>query len=288
MKGRRIAVFLCLSLLLACSVTARADTGPKPSVRITFTGLEGESYYGTLLSQRSSTGPASAWDGVSEYSHYSWGEEGRETWGKFVEYEDEDGYYFLQEWWHCSENGQLNWTYYPPTPFKILLYFPEQDLFCVSPICERYAFHSYFTADLSAYETGGMEVRTSYDCTWEVISLAARALLTIALELGIARLFGYRGRRVLAFLAVVNVVTQLGLNIALNFINYTSGPLMFALSYVLLELAVFAVEAVLYACLLQRYGGGYTRRRAVVYALCANAASFTVGLWLAHLIPGIF
>ena len=60
MKGRRIAVFLCLSLLLACSVTARADTGPKPSVRITFTGLEGESYYGTLLSERSSTGPASA------------------------------------------------------------------------------------------------------------------------------------------------------------------------------------------------------------------------------------
>ena len=76
-------------------ITARADMGPKPSVRIEFTGIEGETYYGTLLSKHKSTGPASAWNGSPEYAHYKPGDEGYEIWHKFVEYQDTDGYYFL-------------------------------------------------------------------------------------------------------------------------------------------------------------------------------------------------
>lgn len=287
---RKVFVFLmCLVLLMAMPITASADMGPKPSVRIEFTGIEGEVYYGTLLSLRDSTGPASAWDGNPEYADYKPGEDGYDIWLKFVEYQDTDGYYFLQWFWDCSKTNQLNWTYYPPTSFKILLYFPETDTFYVSPVYERYAFDSYFAVDLSAYDTDPILAHQSYDYTWEIISLVARIVLTIALELGIALLFGYREKKVLGFLAVANIITQVILNVALNIVNYRSGSMSFSFSYVLYELLVFAIEAVAYSVLLKKFSSKELKKgRAIGYAFVANAASFAFGLWLAHLIPGIF
>ena len=287
---RKVFVFLmCLVLLMTMPISASADMGPKPSVRIEFTGIEGEVYYGTLLSLRDSTGPASAWNGNPDYAHYHPGDEGYDIWLKFVEYQDTDGFYFLQEWWDCSDTNQLNWTYYPPTSFKILLYFPVTDTFYVSPVYERYAFDSYFTVDLSAYDTDTILAHQSYDYTWEIISLIARIILTIALELGIALLFGYREKKVLGFLAVVNILTQVTLNVALNIINYNSGALTFTFSYVLFEILVFAIEAIVYAALLKKFSSKEQKKgRAVGYAFIANAASFALGLWLAHIIPGIF
>lgn len=289
MKHKVFAFIMCLMLVMAMTIPASADIGPKPSVQIEFTGMEGQTYYGTLLSMYESTGPASVWDGNPEHADYQPGEEGYDIWLKFVEYQDADGYYFLQWWWDCSETNQLNWTYYPPTPFKILLYFPETDTFYVSPVYERYAFDSYFTVDMSDLDADPMVADKSYDYTWEIISLAARIILTIALELAIALLFGYREKKVLGFLAIVNAVTQVGLNVALNIINYNSGSMIFTFNYVLLEILVFAIEAIAYAVLLKKFSGKEQKPvKAVGYALVANAASFGFGLWLAHVIPGIF
>lgn len=277
-------------MIVAMPMTVFADIGPKPSVRIEFTGIEGETYYGTLLSERESTGPESAWDGIPGHERYPEGEEGREIWETFVGYEDSDGFYFLQIWWDCSENNQLNWTYYPPTPFKILLYFPETDSFYVSPIYERYAFDSYFSVDLSEFEQSeAISAEKSYDHTWELISLAARIVLTIILELVIALLFGYRRKKQFAFIAVVNIITQIGLNVLLNIINYNQGQWSFTFFYVLLEMAIIVVEAVLFAALMQKFSDAPQKKgKAIGYAFAANIASFALGLWIAHLIPGIF
>jgi len=288
MLRKVLSLLICLILVLNLPVTAKADIGPKPSVRITFTGIKGETYYGTLLSERRSTGPATAWDGYEEYRDWK-PESEKPIWEKFIAYEDTDGYYFLQEWWDCSETNQLNWTYYPPTPFKILLYFPETDSFYVSDIYERYAFDSYFSVDLSEYATSPITARQSYDYTWEVISLVARIVLTIALELAIAFLFGYREKKALGFLVIVNVITQVVLNVALNIINYRSGSMGFTFAFICMEILVFAIEAITYKAVLHRYSEKEkVNRRGVTYALVANTASFAIGLWLAHLIPGIF
>ena len=288
MLRKVLTLLICLILVLSLPVTAKADIGPKPSVRITFTGIEGETYYGTLLSEHRSTGPATAWDGYEEYRDWK-PENEKPIWEKFIAYEDADGYYFLQEWWDCSETNQLNWTYYPPTPFKILLYFPETDSFYVSDIYERYAFDSYFSVDLSEYATSPITARQSYDYTWEVISLVARIVLTIGLELAIALLFGYREKKALGFLAIVNVITQVVLNVALNIINYRSGSMGFTFAFICMEILVFAIEAITYKAVLHRYSEKEkVNRRGVTYALVANTASFAIGLWLAHLIPGIF
>lgn len=288
MRKTLAAVFVCTVLFMTLPITVHADIGPKPSVRITFTGIDGETYYGTLLSERSSTGPASAWNGSSapRIPNRNGGEE---IWRKFVSYEDEDDFYFLQEWWDCSESNQLNWTYYPPSPFKILLYFPESDTFYVSPIYEMYAFDSYFTVNLSEYPGSRLTAGKSYNYTWELISLAARILFTILLELAVALLFGYREKKTLSFFAVVNIFTQIALNVVLNLVNYNSGPLAFTLIYIPLELAVFLIEAALYVPRLPKYSARtHSKIRAAAYAFAANVASYAAGLLLAHLIPGIF
>ena len=48
MKRKIFALLLCFVLVMAMPITAHADMGPKPSVRIEFTGIEGETYYGTF------------------------------------------------------------------------------------------------------------------------------------------------------------------------------------------------------------------------------------------------
>lgn len=285
MKMKFRNIFLCmLALILLLPTSARADIGPKASVSIQFSGMENQTYYATLLSKRESTGPSTAYDGTELYARYHEGEEGYETWKIFVDYSDTDGYYFLQEFWKCEGDDTLTWGYYPPESFKILVYFPETDSFAVSEIHEQYAFDSYFTAELNTDHTT-FSVKTSYDYTWELISLLARIVLTILIELAVAWLFHLRTKKQLTFVLVINLFTQIILNLLLNFFNFRGGPWAFTASYALFELVVFLIEAALYSHLKKNTA---KPTHPIVFALCSNAASFAAGLWLAHIIPGIF
>ena len=293
MKRKILSALLCMAVFFSFPMAAHADIGPKPSVNVTFEGVKkGTEYYGTLLSDRDSTGPSSAWDGVEGHQDYHDGEE--EIWQAFADYPDTDSYYFLQEWWNCTGTDQLNWTYYPPSKFKILLWFPETDTYFVSDIYERYAFDSYYTvnlSDMAASEPadGIIVAEKSYDFTWEIISLIARIVATILLEIAVAFIFGYRSKKAIRFIAVVNIITQVLLNLTLNFINYSMGSMTYVFFFVMLEIAVFVLEAVIYALLLRKF----TDRKAdcmitTAYAFAANAVSFAAGMWLSFVIPGIF
>lgn len=303
------SLFICVVFaVLLVPVTARADVGPKPSVHITFESLGDELCYGTLLSKNDSTGPSSVWDGIeanarhNENEGYGYSNLDYETWKAFVEYEDPDGYYFLQEGWQVNETKELAWTYYPPSSFKILLYFPEQDVFVTSGIYERYAFDSYYTADMSAIDLSGevvaieesmvletMEVEESYDYGQEIVSLLARIAATILIEMVIALLFGFRKKKELIFLAGVNVFTQIVLNVLLNVINYNAGQMAFVFAYVLLEIVVFVIEAMLYGRFMRNMSEAPRKKRVyITYAFVANLVSFVVGFQIAKVIPGIF
>lgn len=281
-------ILLCvLAALVMLPLHARADMGPKPSVVVGFKGLEGERYYATLLSANESTGPFSAPRG-GENALYQQGDEDYDIFQKFAEYQDTDGFYFLQYFQNCTDTARFSWTYYPPQEFKVLLYFPGQDRFVASERLERYAFDSYFTADASGL-TDGLRVAKAYHYAEEGASLLARTMLTIGVELLIALLFGLREKRVFRFIAAVNIATQVALNAALFLIDYSMGALAFLLAYVLLEFLVFIVEGILYAVFLKKRSekkiSGF---RAWAYALTANAASFAAGMALALFIPGLF
>ncbi len=306
---RIITTLMCvLMAMMIFPITASADTGPKPSVRITFENLGDELCYGTLLSSKPSTGPSSAWDGTEEDArhnensngYYDWQDFGYDVWKAFVDYDEKDEFYFLQEAWQINETKELAWTYYPPNEFKILLYFPETGEYAVSGVYERYAFDSYFTVNMDDAKPSvdyneelssddRLNAYKSYNYSVEIGSLVARILITIVIEMAIALLFGYREKKQLLLLAGVNSGTQIILNVLLNIVNYNSGEMAFVVLYILFELIVFAIEAVLFYHFLNKISIKQKPKwLAVVYALVANFVSFEAGMLIAEWLPGIF
>ena len=285
MKKRLTALLILLLVFaLAMPLAAFAEIGPKPSVRVTFTGAGGREFYATLLSQASGTGPYSAEPGRS------WGndlEENEPVRQAMAAYQDPDGFYFLQTAWQCSETRPLAWTYYPPVTYKLLVYFPDTGEFLTSGVYSRYAFDNYYTVDLADLANGQLVLRKSYDYTWELVSLLVRILATIALELAVAVPFGFAKKPFLRPILTVNVVTQILLNLGLNMIAYWMGGLAFMIFFWPLEVLVFIVEAVAYRPLLGRRGGA-SAPLTTIYAFTANVISCVAGFWLAQVVPGIF
>lgn len=282
-------VLLCVLIMtFAFSATAYGDMGPKPSVVIDFTGLEGRTYYVTLLSETETTGPYSAIKESDKSGYrYKKGDKDYNIFLKFAGYKDKDDFYFLQFFQDCTHTHQFSWTYYPPNVFKILIYFPDTDSFITSDVSyERYAFDSYFTARVSG---SAITVEKSYDYTDEIISLIIRIVLTIGAEVGIALLFGFRNRTQIYFIMLVNVITQVMLNLALNIINYLSGEMAYIVFYFLLEILVFIIEAILYNRYLKRHGSrAIPKWKPGLYAFVGNAVSFILGIGLSYWVPGIF
>lgn len=280
---------LVLSLLLPAF--AHADMGPKPSVRITLEGLDGRLCYGTLLSEETETGPARVWNGDPAKANHKGNDPyamlDKDIWQAFVDCAaaDTDGYHFLQWGWRVDETEKLNWTYYPPQRFKVALYYPETGEFRISGIYECYAFHSYFAAEVGA-ET--VTLRQHYDHTTDLLALSGRILGTVAVELLLAAAFGLLKKRYWLPIAAVNLLTQAALNIGLYLTAFRSGFFDFALTLFLLELMIFAVEAVLLCLLLRRREPCPTRGRIILYAACANTVSFVLGLYLAQVLPWMF
>lgn len=302
---RVFTAFVCIVLVMMLfPVSANADTGPKPSVRITFENLGDELCYGTLLSKEESTGPSSAWNGNEEDArhnenpsgHYDWKPFGYDVWKAFVDYAENDDFYFLQEAWQVNNTKELAWTYYPPNEFKILLYFPETGEYAVSGVYERYAFDSYFTVDMDGVtlfadydEEVSINAYQSYNYRVESTALIARIIITIIIEMVIALLFGFREKKQLLLLAGMNAGTQIVLNVLLNSITYNSGRTAFLLFYILFEIIVVVIEAILLLMFLNKISMKPKKCWLMaVYATLANVVSFCSGLFLADWLPGIF
>ena len=181
----------------------------------------------------------------------------------------------------------MNWRYYPPQTFKILLYYPDRatesgaadnsagastrdsettaasGAFCVSDVLKRYAFHSYYFVDMAeiADNTGGaaipLPVTQGYDYSAEILGFFVRFIVTLGVETLLALAFRLRTKRAFLTVLAANVVTQVALNILLNvqlhFNNvYGTFPL-----YFFAELFVFVAEAALYCFILgKRKNGG--------------------------------
>lgn len=279
-------VLLAPAFLRTETMKASADTGPKPSVSVTFENMGDELCYGTLLSKTPSTGPAEAWDGTEDGKYFFNGAD-ETVWRAFVEFKDEDGFYFLQWFWRTDEKKTLNWRYYPPQTFKILLYYPDRatesgaadnsaggatrdsktsaasGAFCVSDVLERYAFHSYYFVDMRNVqsETIGTIAKISatqgYDYSAEILGFFVRFIITLGVETLLALAFGLRTKRAFLTVLAANGATQVALNILLNVqMHFNNVYGVFPL-YFFAELFVFVAEAALYCFILgKRKNGG--------------------------------
>ena len=299
MKKRWCSILTALLLLLPlAAMPASADAGPKPSVVVELTGLEGRTCWGTLLSQQEGTGP---------YGRFSEGEtvEGPEKDRALramrpLDQMDPEGFYLLDFAEDCSD-GELSWTYYPPHTYQIALWFPEEDALAVSAVYHRYAFDSYYRLDLSGLELtpGGIveleaaRLQRDYPYGASLLALAGRVGLTLGAELLLALAFGLRTGRALRWVAGVNLATQLGLNLALEVFTYCNGALAGVMAllalpvYLAAEVAVTLVELRIYR---RKLTGerGLSGRRITAYTWTANLCSFLAGVLLSFQLPTLF
>jgi len=111
-----------------------------------------------------------------------------------------------------------------------------------------------------------------------ITEVAVRIILTILIELGIAKLFFIRERDQLVFIAKVNLGTQIILNAVLLCIRFIEVLRPSYNVYLLIELGVFLIEAVVYAKYLNRFSDKPIKCwHAVIYAFVANMVTFFAG-----------
>ena len=285
-KKRLISLLACFALALAVPFAAFADIGPKPEVAVQTTGLSGDCWV-TLLAEETVIGP---WHETEKGTVAAVEPEEAPVLDAFDAFKDPDGYHFLQWFDRVQDASPATWSYMAPKHFKILFWFPESGSYAVTEKLDRYAYSAVYRVDFSGFDPAAGEVQTvaaqkNYDYAGEALGLAARFVLTLAVELLIALPFGYLRRQHLRVLLVTNLATQLALNLALNLTCYFSGSLAMWLLYPLLELAVFAVEAVVFRLAFKPEAG---KGHPVLYAFAANAASYAFGLWLGNLAPALF
>ena len=280
-----------LSLLLVCLLPlwAAADTGPKPSIEVTPVGFGEETCYLTLLSQTESTGPWSKYETFAD-SRDSYGDPDADEalWTAFNDYSDADGFYFLGCYGEVTGGQVFRWGYYPPDTFKVLAYFPASGTFVEGPVTQREAFSARYTVSRS--EQGDtLLLDDQQESAADPLPFVGRLVLTLVLELLLAVAFGFRAKAQLGCIVCMNLITQVGLNQALEHLfpllpSRGDWPLL-----LVLEVLIFLVEGAVYAKFLPRW----RKDPAAVchpwlYALAANAASFGGGLVLARFVPGWF
>lgn len=299
MKKHWCSILTALLLLLPLTaMPVSADVGPKPSVVVALEGLEGRTCWGTLLSQQEGTGP---YGRFYEEEAAEDPEEDRALRALLpLERMDSEGFHLLNFVKDCSD-GEFSWTYYPPHTYKIALWFPEEDALAVSGVYHRYAFDSYYRLDLSGVELmpGGIveleaaRLQRDYPYGASLLALAGRVALTLGAELLLALAFGLRTRQALKWVAVVNLATQLGLNLALELFTYCNGALEGMMA--ILALPVYlAAEAVVTLVELRIYRRkllgerGASGRRITAYTWTANLCSLLAGVLLSFRLPALF
>jgi hypothetical protein len=136
-------------------------------------------------------------------------------------------------------------------------------------------YNNVYTLDLSTRELtpGKYPLRS-------VLLVPIRVLLTLLLEGIIFWLFGFRQKRSWLVFFVVNLITQVALNIGLNVI---SSPLDEGLICVLIfgEIFVFYAELIAFT----KYIKEQIASRILVYVIVANLVSLIAGGFLISILP---
>lgn len=275
--------------MVAFPSAARADLGPKPSLEITFSGLEGETYYVGLLGHDSGENSSFTMRPLRDALIDGDAVDDEAIMQKFAAYQDADGLVVLDSVENCSMTHYYSAGRFPPASFKVLIYFPESDHFVVSDrIYTSSAFYASYQVDATGIgltkESSGevdLGLRSAYQYGSFILQYLLRFFLTLSVELLLAGLFRLLKPRVFRLILLVNLITQTLLTLTLAFVDYSDGLFAVFFWYLVLETAIFLVEAIVYQIFFKRISEGSIRPwKAWVYAWVANTASFLTGVVL--------
>lgn len=287
---RRISMVLIL--MAALGIYAFADFGPKPSVVVEFENAGDQEYYVTLVAKEDKLG--------SPYSRVT-AEDQPETdgiaiWNRLVAYEDPDGMVFAGNVQKLTGDGAYVWGYYPPSEFRVLIYFPDTDSFVESSeILEQYAFDSYYQMDFNDLPenwndaVAAIPVTRKYNLLWQITAFLLRLAVTVAVECLLAVLFGFKGKRQMLLVLAVNCATQLAMNLLI--LDESVGLFVFyVLKYALIEVGVILAEGLVYCLALPKLATPEQNRNIhpIAFAFFGNVASFLLGFLLSNWFPMLF
>lgn len=287
---RRISMVLIL--MAALGIYAFADFGPKPSVVVEFENAGDQDYYVTLVAKEDRLG--------SPYSRVT-AEDQPETddiaiWNRLVAYEDPDGMVFAGNVQKLTGDGAYVWGYYPPSEFRVLIYFPDTDSFVESSeILEQYAFDSYYQMNFNDLPenwndaVAAIPVTRKYNLLWQITAFLLRLAVTVAVECLLAVLFGFRGKRQMLLVLAVNCATQLAMNLLI--LDESVGLFVFyVLQYALIEVGVILAEGLVYCLALPKLATPEQNRNIhpIAFAFFGNVASFSLGFLLSNWFPMLF
>lgn len=270
---KRIKLFfyllLCISVffLLSNSIKVSADMGPKPASYVTIKGIEGD--YVACFAGKDATGPN------FDYDYWLMYDTGVE-YNSIMKYSDEDGFKWMTTYFKCSGTQEISFTYYCPSEYKIVIY--QNDEFLIATdVLEMYAFTTYYEIDFSkgiSASQNDIQVINTYDYFKEILNLVIRVVLTLLIEIGLFFLFKLYTKRNLRIVLIVNLVTQIFLNVMVNIELFYSGFLLALILLFVLEFFILIIESVLYQALFKEKKHWLI----LIYSILANVLSFVCGL----------
>ena len=285
-KSLRFCVLLALAAALL-TVSAFADTGPKPQLTVKVTNPPEELYYLDLLAEGD-------WEhaGDADYSGQDWSYSEEEIAALDSGLLDALRAAVPDGWHACTAEGsngapmwgdllgedagngtRLHTFGYVGVPdtYRILLVTQSGETW-LSDTCTRRSLQSSVTVDWASKTVDLPPVWAAY-----LLQFLCTLLPTLLIEGLLLFAFGYRSKRSWLVFLLVNLVTQGGFAVylAVTVLNHgVSGwSLIF---YIPIEVIITLVELLLYRRLLTEKN----KARAAVYAIAANLCSAVLGLWL--------
>ena len=283
----------CILMVLAAAlltVSALADTGPKPQLTVLVTNPPEELYYLDILGEGDYEGHFYGPD-TSEYSGLDWSYSEEEVAALDSELLDALRAAVPEGWHACTAqgtNGVPMWgdligsdaggvrlhsfRYHGvPDTYRIILVTKSGESW-VSGVLHRATLQSSATVDWAARTANAPSPAMAY-----ALQFLCTLLPPLLIEGLLLFAFGYRSKRSWLVFLLVNLVTQGGFAVylAVTVLNHgVSGwSLIF---YIPIEVIITLVELLLYRRLLTEKN----KARAAVYAIAANLCSAVFGLWL--------
>ena len=283
----------CILMVLAAAlltVSALADTGPKPQLTVLVTNPPEELYYLDILGEGDYEGHFYGPD-TSEYSGLDWSYSEEEVAALDSELLDALRAAVPEGWHACTAqgtNGVPMWgdligsdaggvrlhsfRYHGvPDTYRIILVTKSGESW-VSGVLHRATLQSSATVDWAARTANAPSPAMAY-----ALQFLCTLLPTLLIEGLLLFAFGYRSKRSWLVFLLVNLVTQGGFAVylAVTVLNHgVSGwSLIF---YIPIEVIITLVELLLYRRLLTEKN----KARTAVYAIAANLCSAVLGLWL--------
>lgn len=309
--SRHIAIFLALFMVIALwgnSVLANAPMYEEyvefkvigiPEDSEWFVEILAEDEYDIQAAYESSDAPAD-FEMQSDFYLSGWGERLGEEYS-YVDQKIEDlaaseGLSRTEQKSHCSKNkyerpGRFEWSpVMELDSYRIAVYLPEYDRLLLSDSVDQLQKFDHILFDCSDMENGVLKVYPKDPTMLRVIDFVTRLIFTVVVETLLALAFDVKEKDALAYIAIVNLITNLSMNLILNRfgkIGWSShGEMIYTEIMIFLEIMVFLIEGILYLCYKKR-GVFESSGKTFLFSFVANLITGIAGFWIFFYFDGL-